>query len=45
MFDQENLLQILATVGFAEVNLRDFDTETDRAERHYESLYAIATKP
>jgi predicted SAM-dependent methyltransferase len=44
MFDQENLLHILAMAGFAEVNLRDFDTETDRAERDYESLYAIATK-
>ena len=45
MFDQENLLHILAMAGFAEVNLRDFDTETDRAERDYESHYAIATKP
>ena len=45
MFDQENLLHILALAGFDDVKVRDFDTETDRPERDYESLYAIATKP
>lgn len=45
MFDQENLLHILTGAGFADAQKRDFDPETDRAERDYESLYAIATKP
>jgi predicted SAM-dependent methyltransferase len=45
MFDQENLLHILSAAGFVGVRPRDYDAETDRLERHYESLYAIATKP
>ena len=45
MFDQENLLHILDKSGFSKVSIRDFDAETDRAERDHESLYAIATKP
>ncbi len=45
MFDQENLLHILTHAGFQDVKERDFDPETDRAERDYESLYAIGTKP
>ena len=45
MFDQENLLHILTRAGFADAQKRDFDPETDRAERDYESLYATATKP
>lgn len=45
MFDQENLLHILTSAGFEEVTEREFDSETDRPERDYESLYAIGTKP
>ncbi len=45
MFDQENLLHILTRAGFQDVKERDFDPATDRAERDYESLYAIGTKP
>jgi len=45
MFDQENLLHILTCAGFQDVKERAFDPETDRAERDYESLYAMGTKP
>jgi len=45
MFDQQNLLHILSSAGFEDVKQRDFDSETDRSERDYESLYAIGTKP
>jgi predicted SAM-dependent methyltransferase len=45
MFDQQNLLHILSGAGFADVTQRDFESETDRSERDYESLYAIGTKP
>jgi predicted SAM-dependent methyltransferase len=44
MFDQENLLHILTSAGLSNVGERVFDPETDRAERDYESLYAIGTK-
>jgi predicted SAM-dependent methyltransferase len=44
MFDQQNLLHILTAAGFANVTQRDFDPNTDKAERDYESLYAIGTK-
>ena len=45
MFDQENLLHILNNAGLAEVSERPFDPTCDRAERDFESLYAIGTKP
>jgi len=45
MFDQQNLLHILSGAGFLDVKQRDFESETDRSERDYESLYAIGTKP
>lgn len=45
LFDQENLLHILSAAGLERVTSRDFDAETDMAERDYESLYAIGYKP
>jgi predicted SAM-dependent methyltransferase len=45
LFDQENLLHILTAAGFERVAPREFDPETDLAERDYESLYAIGFKP
>ncbi len=45
LFDQENLLHILSAAGFDRVAPREFDAETDLAERDYESLYAIGFKP
>ena len=45
MFDQENLLHILRAKGFENVVKRDFDPETDMAERDFESIYAIGYKP
>ena len=45
MFDQENLLYLLNDAGLAEVSERPFDPTCDRAERDFESLYAIGTKP
>jgi len=44
MFDQENLLHILSASGLVDVYARAFDPSLDRAERDYESLYAIGTK-
>lgn len=44
MFDEENLLKRLELAGFENVQLRDFDPELDRAERHFESIYAIGYK-
>ena len=45
LFDQDNLLHILNAAGFERVTPREFDPETDLAERDYESLYAIGFKP
>lgn len=45
MFDQENLLHILRTSGFADVAARGFDPAIDMAERDHESIYAAAVKP
>lgn len=45
MFDQQNLLHILRNSGLTEVSDRPFDPTCDRAERDFESLYAIGTKP
>lgn len=45
MFDQDNLLHILKSAGLTNVTERPFDLTCDRAERDFESLYAIGTKP
>jgi len=44
MFDEENILCILAKAGFREVKLRCFDNSLDLEERDYESIYAEAIK-
>jgi hypothetical protein len=44
MFDEENLVKTLAKGGFQKAQLRPFDPALDRAERDYESIYAVATK-
>lgn len=44
MFDQENLIAVLEKAGFKDARARDFDPETDKQERDYESIYAIASK-
>jgi predicted SAM-dependent methyltransferase len=45
MFDEENLVHILAAAGFTGVRLRDFDPGLDRRDRNYESIYAEARRP
>ena len=45
LFDQENLEYRLSAVGFVNVGIRDFDPSVDKAERHFESIYAIGYKP
>lgn len=44
MFDIDNLLFRLQAAGFERVSEREFDPETDMAERDYESIYAIGFK-
>ena len=44
MFDEENLLHILASCGFRNARLRDFDPQLDLKERDFESIYAEAEK-
>lgn len=44
LFDQENLVNTLKTAGFADVKLREFDPDLDLEDRHFESIYALATK-
>jgi predicted SAM-dependent methyltransferase len=44
MFDQENLLNLLALSGFMQCRPRDFDPVLDMAERRFESIYARAYK-
>ncbi|MBW4546703.1 MAG: methyltransferase domain-containing protein [Symplocastrum torsivum CPER-KK1] len=44
MFDEENLLVILANAGFKNVRLREFDPTLDLEERRYESIYAQGEK-
>jgi hypothetical protein len=44
MFDEENLLAILARSGFRDARLRDFDPALDMKERHFESIYALAER-
>lgn len=44
MFDEENLLNLLAKVGFSKATLRKFDSTIDLLEREYESIYAVGFK-
>ncbi|BBY00462.1 class I SAM-dependent methyltransferase [Mycobacterium seoulense] len=44
MFDEENLVFILKSAGFANVHLREFDPLLDMQERDFESIYAQAEK-
>jgi predicted SAM-dependent methyltransferase len=44
MFDEENLLAILESIGFKNTRLRDFNPNLDIAKRQHESIYAIAEK-
>ena len=44
MFDEENILCILAKAGFREVKSRCFDNLLDLEERDYQSVYAEAIK-
>lgn len=45
MFDQDNLVGVVETAGFENVQLRSIDPQIDRVERDYESIYAIGYKP
>ena len=44
MFDKENLVHILSSKGFTNVNLREFDPNLDRKVRDFESIYAEGFK-
>ena len=44
MFDLEGLLAILSESVFQNVAQRDFDPNVDLETRHWESIYAVATK-
>ena len=44
MFDEENIISILEKKGFRNVSLRNFDSNLDREERKFESIYAKAEK-
>jgi hypothetical protein len=44
MFDEENILSILSSIGFKNVKLRDFDGNLDKEGRRYESIYVEAVK-
>jgi len=44
MFDEDNILSILQSRGFANVRLRAFDPSVDLQERAFESIYAEAEK-
>ena len=44
LFDEENLLIVLANAGFACVRLRGFDPSLDLEQREYETIYAEAVK-
>lgn len=44
MFDEENLVFILESAGFANVRLRKFNSDIDMPERDFESIYAEAEK-
>lgn len=40
LFDEENLVAVLAEAGFRDVRLREFDPAIDVAARRHESIYA-----
>ena len=44
MFDEENIINILKMCEFKNVDFRDFDSEIDRPERDFESMYVLALK-
>lgn len=44
MFDENNLLFILKSLGFRNVRLREFNPELDLKQRDYESIYGEAEK-
>ncbi len=44
MWDEDNLLHVLAAKGFRDVRKRDFDPNLDQLGRDYESIYAVAIK-
>lgn len=44
MFDEENILKVLLVNGFNNARLREFDSNLDLQERHFESVYAEAVK-
>jgi predicted SAM-dependent methyltransferase len=44
LFDEENLIRIIARAGFRDVHLRQFDKRLDLAERAHESMYVAAVK-
>jgi predicted SAM-dependent methyltransferase len=44
MFDEENLPNILKSIGFKNIRKRDFDPKIDFKRRDYESLYFLAGK-
>ena len=44
MFDEENILMILRSIGFSKVRLRSFDPRLDQVARQHESIYAEGVK-
>lgn len=44
MFDDENLVAVLAEAGFRDVRLRDYDPALDLSRRRHESVYAAGIK-
>ncbi|MEK6285221.1 MAG: methyltransferase domain-containing protein [Acidobacteriota bacterium] len=44
LFDEENLVLVLAEAGFRDVCIRVFDPEVDLEVRRHESIYAQAVK-
>ena len=44
MFDEENIIYILKAKGFINPKIREFDSNIDRKERDFESIYAEAEK-
>ncbi len=45
MYDEENLLAIMRSVGMQQVSLRTFDPALDIKDRDHESIYATGIKP
>jgi predicted SAM-dependent methyltransferase len=45
MFDEENLVHVLSTAGFAGVRIRGFDPSLDLPERRQGSIYVCGVKP